>query len=131
MKEAAVAVALDGDRFLMVLRAAHIRAPNQYCFPGGGIEPGESPEEAVVRELQEEIGIRVSVQETVWRSQSSWGVDIHWIHVVIPRTEVIEANPEEVASVHWMTRQEVMQLDNLLASNRSFFEAWALGKIED
>ncbi len=31
-----------------------------YVFPGGGVEPGESPAEAVVREVAEELGLRVA-----------------------------------------------------------------------
>ena len=43
---AAVAVILDGDKFLIIKRSANVRAPGQYCFPGGGIEAGESNEQA-------------------------------------------------------------------------------------
>ena len=38
-----------GGRYLMVRRAAGIPAGGTWCSPGGGIEPGESAEEAVVR----------------------------------------------------------------------------------
>lgn len=33
--------------------------PDRWCFPGGGVEPGESPEEAAYRELAEETGVRL------------------------------------------------------------------------
>ena len=32
------------------------RQPGEVCFPGGGVEPGETPEEAALRELKEETG---------------------------------------------------------------------------
>jgi 8-oxo-dGTP pyrophosphatase MutT (NUDIX family) len=41
-----------------------------YEVPGGGVEPGETPEEAVVRELEEELGLHVRIDRelaTVWR----------------------------------------------------------------
>ena len=36
-----------------------------YSIPGGGIDPGESPEEAVVRELREEMGVTIAVDQLV------------------------------------------------------------------
>lgn len=46
----------DG-RVLLLKRSASAKdAPGTWAFPGGGIEPGESPEQAARRELQEECG---------------------------------------------------------------------------
>ncbi len=37
-----VAVVMRGDRFLTIRRSAEVLAPGKYCFPGGGIEAGET-----------------------------------------------------------------------------------------
>jgi 8-oxo-dGTP pyrophosphatase MutT (NUDIX family) len=50
-REAAYAVILDADR-----RAAVVRGRSGLFLPGGGIETGESPEEALLRESLEECG---------------------------------------------------------------------------
>lgn len=52
-------VELDGKwHFLMTRRALHLRHhPGQVSFPGGRIDPGETPQEAALRELTEETGI--------------------------------------------------------------------------
>jgi 8-oxo-dGTP pyrophosphatase MutT (NUDIX family) len=52
---------LDGDgrgELVLTERAHHMRShPGQVSFPGGTIDPGESPVEAALREAQEEIGL--------------------------------------------------------------------------
>ena len=52
--------------FLYELRSSHIdRQPGEVCFPGGEIEPGETPRQAVIRETWEEIGLRLSNQDII------------------------------------------------------------------
>jgi 8-oxo-dGTP diphosphatase len=56
----AVSVALERDgRFLLVLRA-NAPAQDLYAFPGGRVDPGETLEQAALRELEEETGLRAS-----------------------------------------------------------------------
>lgn len=63
----------DGDGMLARIASFGVE------FPGGGIEPGESPEQAIVREAFEETGARVEV-EHLETFTFDWSV--HW-----PRTE--------------------------------------------
>ncbi|MBY0299919.1 MAG: NUDIX domain-containing protein [Methylobacterium sp.] len=64
-REIARALVFDPqDRLLLIayeaMRDVDPARPGERCFwfmPGGGIEPGESPEEACLRELEEEIGV--------------------------------------------------------------------------
>lgn len=58
-----VACALvDADnRVLVAQRPAHKQLGGLWEFPGGKLEPGERPEDALVRELQEELGITTKV----------------------------------------------------------------------
>lgn len=51
------AVVSDGERFLVCRRPADKRHGGLWEFPGGKVEPGESDEIAVRRELREELGV--------------------------------------------------------------------------
>ncbi len=54
------------DRVLLLLRCATAGAhPNTWCFPAGAIDEGETPEQAAIRESQEEIGYTPTGELTV------------------------------------------------------------------
>lgn len=55
---AAAVVQREDGRVLLLKRApTHTTNPDKWCFVTGYVEPGESPQEAAVRELREELGI--------------------------------------------------------------------------
>jgi len=51
----------QGGKFLLTRRADN----GQWCLPGGGLEPGESFEEACVREVEEETGLNVHIKRLI------------------------------------------------------------------
>lgn len=63
----------SGDQLLACRRAPGKNAAGQWEFPGGKIEPGESPEEALVRELLEELNVAVIVGPLIDRSTTRVG----------------------------------------------------------
>ncbi|MGN7860360.1 NUDIX hydrolase [Microbacterium sp. 22303] len=62
MRVAAYAVILDEDRRVLLARWTEGRRVS-WTMPGGGLEPGEDPETAVRREVREETGYKVVVDE--------------------------------------------------------------------
>lgn len=57
-------VLTTGDRLLL---ARHVRGSRCYwVLPGGGVEPGETPAEAAVRELLEEAGVTVEIERLLF-----------------------------------------------------------------
>ena len=61
MTEVVAALIWDNDRFLACQRPAHKARALLWEFVGGKVEPGETKEQALIRECQEELDITVSV----------------------------------------------------------------------
>jgi 8-oxo-dGTP diphosphatase len=63
MTDVAIAVIIRDRHVLVTRRPAGAHLAGMWEFPGGKIEPGETPEEAAARESAEETGLRVTVDE--------------------------------------------------------------------
>jgi 8-oxo-dGTP pyrophosphatase MutT (NUDIX family) len=128
-RRGAVAVVSRDGRLLVIRRSRSVVAPLVYCFPGGGIEADESEEEALVRELREELGITVRPVRRLWQCVTAWKVELAWWLGELSPNAIPVANPQEVDSIHWMTPQEMALLPDLLESNREFLRLIEQGKI--
>lgn len=61
----AAGVVIEGARVLLTRRMAGTHLAGMWEFPGGKVEPGEDPRDALRRELREELGIETRVGEIV------------------------------------------------------------------
>lgn len=129
-RRGAVGVIVEEQGFLVIRRSLMVRAPGMICFPGGTIESGESSEEAVVRELAEELNLVVSQPRLIWKSQTAWGTHLDWLIVERAADSVPRANLAEVAEYLWIDAEALLARDGLLAGVPHFFAAWAHQEFE-
>jgi 8-oxo-dGTP diphosphatase len=112
----------DG-RWLLIRRGRSVSLGGRVCFPGGGLEPGESPGQAAVREMAEELGVVVTPGPVVHR----WDAHDSPLTLWCVRAELtgpaLRPHPEEVAEVLWLTTEEALADRDLLAATRACFAA--------
>lgn len=111
--KAAKALILSNDKYLLLLRTAGENIhPSEWDFPGGGIEPGETEKEALVREVREETGIDISPYEAVpikrWEEISKKGVKISGVDFFCS----LDSCPDIILSVEhvearWFSEEEI------------------------
>ena len=120
LKRAAVAIALveagdaaDETALLLTLRAAGLRAHRgQWALPGGRCDEGETPVEAALRELHEELGLELKPDDVLsllddYPTRS--GYLITPVVVWAGTSAAISPNPNEVASVHRIALENIEQ----------------------
>ena len=80
-------------------------------FPGGKINPGETPEQALARELKEELSIKVKVNELVYQVIDEYEDVI--LHIDTYRCELLEGTPtlSEHIALAWSNKEELDKLE--------------------
>lgn len=129
-KRGVVGVIFRHEKLLIIRRSLTVTAPGLLCLPGGGIEAGESESEALVREMQEELSVDVTPVRICWRSVTPWGTNLAWWLADLPLDIHPVPNPQEVAEVHWMDRDEISTAPEMLPSLPAFIEAWRGGRVD-
>ena len=95
----------DGEaRVVLTRRAAHLRShKGEVSFPGGRLDPGESPEAGALREAAEEVGLDPAgielVGELTKLGTVSSGTTITPVVGILPARPSLAANPTEVDHV--------------------------------
>ncbi len=91
MIKVTAAIIRNGDTILLARRGPQKELAGYWEFPGGKVEPGESPEECLTRELFEEFGVHVVVEKYFAESVFQYDhASIHLIayHVYLPADEM-------------------------------------------
>lgn len=108
------------NRVLAARRTFPAEAAGRWELPGGKVEPGETPGDALVREVAEELGCAVEV--TAWLPEAVPIGDRHVLTVALARLVDGEPRPHEHDEVRWLAADELDDVD-WLDPDRPFLAA--------
>jgi 8-oxo-dGTP diphosphatase len=117
VRRGAVGVIADGEKYLVVRRAAGIPRGGCWCFPGGHLETGETARRAIQRELAEELGLQVIPWKRLGAVRLTETRYVLAVWQVRPVAGTITPRTEEIAEVRWATPGEILHLHPGLPSN--------------
>lgn len=111
MVEVVAALIERGERFLICQRPAHKARGLLWEFVGGKVEPGETKEQALIRECQEELAVTISVAEVFMEVNHDYP-DLN-VHLMLFHAAIIEGTPQmlEHNDIRWITPEEIPQYE--------------------
>jgi 8-oxo-dGTP diphosphatase len=128
-KHVVAALIMQDGKFLVCQRTRHQVMPLKWEFPGGKIEPGEQPRDALRRELEEELGIDARIGEEVARIHHAYrgggAVNLRFYAVPHYRGEI---ENRIFRDVQWVEREELPAYD-FLEADLELVRDLAAGKI--
>lgn len=115
-----VAVLYQNDKVLLCQRKANARYGLKWEFPGGKIEPNETPFQGLERELFEELSIKAKVDRVIWGTQSDFsdgGKFEVYFFIVEEWTNELQNNVFE--KYEWVEPDRLLEYD-ILEGNKLF-----------
>ena len=135
----AIIVTVVGPDGRVLLGGGGPAEARNYSTLAGFVEPGESLEQAVAREIREEVGVRVTACQ--YLGSQAWPFPASLMLGFTAVTEDVEATPDgvEVTRARWFSREELqaavlsgeITISSRLSIARSMIEHWFGGRIED
>ena len=111
MKQVTAAILVKDGKILIAKRKADDRQAGKWEFPGGTIEPNESPETCLKREMQEEFGIEVSVGK--FFGESIYHYDHGAIKLLAYLTSFVSGNLalKDHSAFRWVSTEQLSDFD--------------------
>ena len=123
-------VVINKREELLVVSELHHRtdgSPPRFKLPGGALHAGEHLQEAVVREVEEETGVRTEFDALVclrhWHGYRFGKSDIYFVCRLHPVSEEISIQQDEIAESRWMPVREYLADEHVSIFNKRIVEA--------
>ena len=109
--EVVAALIWDRDKFLICQRPAHKARGLLWEFMGGKVESGETKEQALIRECQEELSVTLSVGDVFMEVDHNYP-DLN-VHLTLFNAVILEGTPQmlEHNDVRWIKSEEIPQYE--------------------
>ena len=124
------AVVFQNDALLLTQRSPGDALALQWELPGGKIEPGETPEHALVREIREELGVGATTLEVLEVDTHDYphGLEVEVVFVRCALDSMAFTPSAAVHAVRWVPPAAI-DLSTVLAGDREFLKSLgALGR---
>lgn len=107
MVEVVAALIRDNNKFLACQRPANKARPLLWEFVGGKVEPGETKEQALIRECREELAVTLSVGDVFMEVVHTYP-DIT-VHLTLYNASIAEGTPQKLEhnDIRWMAVEEI------------------------
>ncbi|KGR76164.1 (deoxy)nucleoside triphosphate pyrophosphohydrolase [Ureibacillus sinduriensis] len=101
----------DQNEIFCAKRSPEMSLPNYWEFPGGKIEPNETPEQALTREILEELNCSIVVGDKV--EDTTYEYETFIVRLETYKAKLVEGQPiaTEHAETKWVKRDQLTQLD--------------------
>ena len=111
MTEVVAALIWNQDKFMICQRPAHKARGLLWEFVGGKVEPGETKEQALIRECQEELAITLDVGEVFMDVVHEYP-DLT-VHLTLFHAAIREGIPQKLEhnDIRWITADEIGQYE--------------------
>ncbi len=105
------AIIRQNGRILITQRFDDVHLPGLWEFPGGKVEPHETLEVALRREIFEELGVGILVEDEFFTARHEYAtkaVELHFFNCALAEGE---PEPLDVADLRWVTPPELAQFE--------------------
>jgi len=101
------AIIRRGNQILITRRFDNVHLPGFWEFPGGKVEPGEALDAALAREIREELGVTIRIEDEYFTVEHTYPLRIVRIHFFNCSLLDGEPKPLEVADMRWVEASEL------------------------
>lgn len=112
------------DKFLIATRPDGAHLAGKWEFPGGKLEPFETPGEGLKREIEEELGVSIIVLDKIFHTVHAYPektVCLHFYRALPEDKETFDPKPLDGQELAWAKRSEMKSYD-FAAADKNIIE---------